>query len=106
MRGLTVEHVMPQDLTDEWREALGPDATSIHARLLHTLGNLTLTGYNPELSNRPFSEKRRFFKVSNLAMNREIAEEIEWGPEQVRIRADRLATRAVEIWPGPLEPTT
>ena len=105
LRGLTVEHVMPQDLTDEWRDALGPDAHEIHARLLHTLGNLTLTGYNPELSNRPFNEKRRLFLDSNLAMNREIAEDVEWGPEQIRSRAERMAARAIEIWPGPLERT-
>ena len=103
LRGLTVEHVMPQDLTDEWREALGPDAESIHGILLHTLGNLTLTGYNPELSNRPFNEKRGFFQGSNLAMNREIGEEVEWGPEQIRSRAERLAVRAIAIWPGPAE---
>ena len=103
LRGLTVEHVMPQELTDEWRDALGPDANAIHTGLLHTLGNLTLTGYNPELSNRSFSEKRRLFKDSNLAMNREIAEEAEWGPEQIRSRAERLATRAIKIWPGPVE---
>ena len=105
LRGLTVEHVMPQELTDEWRDALGPDANAIHTGLLHTLGNLTLTGYNPELSNRPFSEKRRLFKNSNLAMNREIAEEAEWGPEQIRSRAERLAARAIKIWPGPVERT-
>jgi hypothetical protein len=105
LRGLTVEHIMPQDLTDEWRATLGPDANAIHARLLHTLGNLTLTGYNPELSNRPFSEKRRLFQDSNLAMNRNIAEEAEWGPEQIRSRAERLAARAIELWPGPVERT-
>ena len=102
LRRLTVEHVMPQDLTDDWREALGPDADAIHASLLHTLGNLTLTGYNPELSNSPFSEKRSLLQDSNLAMNREIAEEAEWGPEQILSRAKRLAERAIEIWPGPV----
>ena len=71
---------------------------------MHTLGNLTLTGYNPELSNRPFNEKRRLFQSSNLAMNREIADETEWGPEQIRSRAERLAARAKAIWPGPVEP--
>ena len=84
---------------------LRPDPSAIHARLLHTLGNLTITGYNPELSNRPFSEKRRLFQDSNLAMNKEIAEEVEWGPERIRSRAERLAARAIEIWPGPLERT-
>ncbi len=101
LRGLTVEHIMPQELTDDWRDALGLGANEIHTRLLHTLGNLTLTGYNPELSNRSFNDKRRLFLDSNLAMNREIAEEVEWGPEQIRARAERLAAKAIEIWPGP-----
>ncbi len=103
LRGLTVEHVMPQTLTNAWRNALGPEANTIHARLLHTLGNLTLTGYNPELSTRPFSEKRRLFGNSNLEMNKEIAGDSEWGPEQIRSRAERLAARAVKIWPGPVK---
>ena len=106
LRGLTVEHVMPQALTEDWRDALGPEADAIHRDLLHTLGNLTLTGYNPELSNRPFSEKRGMFQDSNLTMNKEIAEEAEWGPEQILSRAERLATRAIEIWPGPVERTS
>ena len=105
LRGLTVEHIMPQAMSDEWREALGPDANAVHTRLLHTLGNLTLTGYNPELSNRPFSVKRGLFQDSNLAMNRVIGDEVEWGPEQIRSRAGRLAARAVKIWPGPLKRT-
>ncbi|MCY4455029.1 MAG: DUF262 domain-containing protein [Chloroflexi bacterium] len=103
LRGLTVEHVMPQGLTAEWRDALGPDADAIHSRFLHTLGNLTLTGYNPELSNSPFSEKRRRLAESNLALNREIADEAEWGPEQIVDRAERLAERALRIWQGPVE---
>ena len=103
LRGLTVEHVMPQTLTNAWRNALGPDWSSIHAHLLHTLGNLTLTGYNPELSTRPFSEKRRLFRNSNLEMNKEIADDTEWGPEQIRSRAERLAARAIKIWLGPVK---
>lgn len=103
LRDLTVEHVMPQELTDEWRDTLGPDANTIHASFLHTLGNLTLTGYNPELSNRSFREKRRLFQDSHLAMNKEIAEEAEWGPEQIRSRAERLTAQAIKMWPGPVE---
>ena len=105
LRGLTVEHVMPQKLTAVWRDTLGPDADAIHTNLLHTIGNLTLTGYNPEMSNLSFREKRLRFQDSNLGMNREIAEEGEWGPEQIRSRAERLAARAIKIWPGPVERT-
>lgn len=107
LRGLTVEHVMPQNLNGEWREALGSEnADAIHRQLVHTLGNLTLTGYNPELSDRPFRDKRTYLADSNIAMNRDIAEEADWGPEQIRARAERLAERAIEIWPGPSEATS
>ena len=105
LKGLTVEHVMPQELTDEWRGALGPEADSIHSKLVHTLGNLTLTGYNPEMSNRPFASKRHTFQNSSLSMNKEIGTETEWGPEQITSRVHQLANRAIEIWPGPMKAT-
>ena len=105
LAGLTVEHVMPQDLTDAWRETLGADADGVHDRLLHTLGNLTLTGYNPELSNRPFIEKRAFFAESHLAMNREIAPVTSWTADDIRARSDRLADRAILRWRGPNRPS-
>lgn len=101
LSSLTIEHVMPQTLSPEWREALGEHAEAVHARLLHVLGNLTLTGYNPELSNSPFATKRRMFTESNLVMNREIAEESQWTAVQIEVRGHRLAERARKIWPGP-----
>ena len=54
---------MPQTLTPEWVQELGDDAPEHHARLLHTLGNLTLTGYNPDLSNRLYVEKRELLQL-------------------------------------------
>jgi len=57
----TIEHVMPQTLTEERREMLGPNAADVHERWLDVLGNLTLTGYNSELSNSPFAKRRRFW---------------------------------------------
>lgn len=98
--GLTVEHVMPQSLTPEWREALGERADEIHRQFLHTLGNLTLTGYNSPLSNDPFASKRKTFARSPLAMNREIATESTWSATQILERADRLGEKALSIWPG------
>jgi uncharacterized protein with ParB-like and HNH nuclease domain len=71
----TIEHIMPQkeDLTPEWQEALGPDWKRIHETKLHTLGNLTLTGYNSEYGKKPFVEKREMkggFKESPLKLNK------------------------------------
>jgi len=56
----TIEHIMPQNenLSAAWQEELGPSWKEIQARYLHTIGNLTLTGFNSELGDRPFSEKR------------------------------------------------
>ena len=98
---LNIEHVMPQTLTEEWREVLGEDAEEIHAKMVHLLGNLTLTGYNPELSNKPFSIKREMLAQSNVEMNKELALQSEWTAEEISERGRRLAERALEIWQGP-----
>lgn len=99
--GLSIEHVMPQTLTPEWKTELGPTADEVHNQHLHVLGNLTLTGYNPELSNSAFQNKRKLLAESNLQMNREIAYETEWTAKQIEERGRRLADRAIQIWPGP-----
>lgn len=104
----TIEHVLPQTLTPEWEQALRPFETedesveSIHQTHLHTIGNLTLTGYNSELSNSPFEKKRDELARSGLRMNQEIATEDTWGPRQIRSRADRLAAIIAEQWPAPI----
>lgn len=105
---LAIEHVMPQTLTQEWREDLVPlldgseSPDAVHTELLHTLGNLTLTGYNSPLSNKPYSTKRDLLLQSGLSMNREIAQQANWGPAQIKARAQALATRITSIWPGPV----
>jgi len=98
---LNIEHVMPQALSEEWAAVLGDNAFEIHAETVHLLGNLTLTGYNPELSNKPFPEKREKLAQSNVEMSKEIAQEVEWTITQIEERSRRLAERALEIWPGP-----
>jgi Protein of unknown function (DUF1524) len=101
LEGLEIEHVMPQTLTDAWRELLGENADDVHSHWLHTPGNLTLTGYNPELSNGPWPEKRARYKMSNLVMTRELAHLDAFGSDVIRNRATELAQRAIAIWPGP-----
>lgn len=102
LNSLTIEHIMPQTLTEDWEAELGDDAREVHARFVHVLGNLTLTGYNPELSNRPFSKKRDLLAASSLRMNQRIAQEPEWTARQIEQRARELAERALRIWPGPI----
>lgn len=105
---VSIEHVLPQTMTDEWRAVLaeeiadGRAVDEVHASVVHTLGNLTLTGYNQHLSNRPFTEKRRLLADSGLAMNHAIASSARWGEAQILDRAADLAERAINLWPGPL----
>lgn len=98
---LQIEHVIPQTLTDDWRATLGDGADETHARLLHTLGNLTLTGYNPDISNAPWPDKQAFYAASNVSMTRELADLDTFDEQTLVTRAESLADRALELWPGP-----
>ena len=82
----TIEHIMPQNdvLSAHWKRDLGPDWKDIQKKWLHTLGNLTLTGYNPELSDRPFTDKRDMkggFADSPLRMNQGLGKLDSWTEE-------------------------
>jgi uncharacterized protein with ParB-like and HNH nuclease domain/predicted transport protein len=99
----TIEHILPQneDLGTEWRAALGPDWQEIQAKYLHSLGNLTLTGYNSEYSDRPFSQKRDItggFRESPLRLNRGLGLLDSWNETTIQDRAKRLAGEALGIW--------
>jgi hypothetical protein len=96
---LTIEHVMPQQLTGEWQSNLGEDWEAIHELLLHTLGNLTLTGYNSPLSNDPFAQKRQILLNSHLELNRGFESLSEWDETTIRKRAEVLAERSCRVWP-------
>lgn len=99
----TIEHIMPQNISDEWKEALGEDCDSIHDRYLHTLGNLTLTGYNSEYGDKSFLEKRDMqggFKESPLKLNAGLGELEEWNERTIVARAEKLAEEACEVWVG------
>jgi len=102
----SIEHIMPQNenLSRVWQEALGPRWQEVHVRLLHTLGNLTLTGYNPEYSDKPFADKRDMtggFKESPLRLNQGLGKLDTWNESEIEARAARLAAQAVRIWARP-----
>lgn len=101
---LTIEHVMPQTLTDWWKGHLGDDWEEDHGQLLHTLGNLTLTSYNPELSNRTYPEKRGLLAKSHVELNRYFADVEHWNEGEIQRRADALTDLALTVWPyfGPV----
>lgn len=101
LKALTIEHIMPQTLTDAWAGDLGEGARDVHRNLVHTLGNLTLTGYNPELSNERYSVKRELLRDSNLQVNRDIAREEKWRADEIQKRSGTLADRCIDVWEGP-----
>jgi uncharacterized protein with ParB-like and HNH nuclease domain/predicted transport protein len=101
----TIEHVLPQNpnLSVEWQKELGSDWRAIQERYLHTLGNLSLTGYNSEYSDRPFSEKKSMaggFAESPLRLNALIGKAEKWDESEIVNRAKSLALEAKEIWPS------
>ncbi|HVC22726.1 MAG TPA: DUF262 and DUF1524 domain-containing protein, partial [Candidatus Dormibacteraeota bacterium] len=102
----TIEHIMPQNenLSPQWRADLGLDWERVYKMYLHTLGNLTLTGYNSEYSDRSFIEKRDMtggFAQSPLRLNEGLGQIESWNESAIRQRANRLSAIASEVWPEP-----
>ncbi len=100
-KNLNIEHIMPQSLTKEWKIMLGENYTNLHKSWVHTLGNLTLTGYNSELSNKSFKEKfAHLQQSSNLALNKYYQQKKIniWNEESIKNRAEYLADIAIKIW--------
>ncbi|GAA7224363.1 hypothetical protein HpBGD77_06960 [Helicobacter pylori] len=99
----TIEHIMPQKLTPEWERDLGENFQAIHDKYLHTIGNLTLTGYNQEYSNNSFQKKRdmeKGFKQSPLRLNQSLKDG-SFGEKEIKKRANDLADLALKIWTYP-----
>jgi uncharacterized protein with ParB-like and HNH nuclease domain len=99
--GLQVEHIMPRTISDEWKTELGEEWELIHRKYVDTLGNLTLTGYNPEYSNRTFTEKRdmeRGFRDSALSINRNLAKLNHWRKDEIEARGNELADIVLKVW--------
>ncbi|VVT33604.1 conserved hypothetical protein [Roseovarius sp. EC-HK134] len=102
----TIEHILPQNenLSREWREALGDGWAAVQEKWLHTLGNLTLTGYNSEYSDKPFTVKRDMeggFKESPLRVNQGLGQLDTWNEVEIKARADRMARHAAGVWTSP-----
>lgn len=95
---ITIEHIIPQKLTPSWQIALGSRFNEVYSKYLHTIGNLTLTGYNPELSNKSFAEKKDIYEDSNFCITRMVLEYNQWNENSVKNRAERLYKMAEKIW--------
>ncbi len=95
---LSIEHIMPQSLNETWKTNLGENWAITHEFLLHTLGNLTLTAYNPELSNDIFIQKKEHFKNSHLELNKYFHSITSWTKQDIEQRSLYLADIALKIW--------
>ncbi len=99
---LTIEHIMPQTLSDEWKTMLGDNWELTYSKYLHTVGNLTLTAYNSDYSNSPFKKKKNLqdkgFIYSKLSLNDYVRKCDKWGEEEITERAKLLYEKAEKIW--------
>ena len=101
---LTIEHIMPQTLSSAWKQALGDNWEDIQNKWLHTISNLTLSGYNYNYSNKSFQEKKTMengFLQSGLRLNHYIAQFDNWGETELEKRKNKLSEMALNIWAYP-----
>ena len=106
----TIEHIMPQnkDLSQGWRNELGDNWIETHDKYLHTIGNLTLTGYNSELSDKEFLEKQNIeggFAESPIRLNSSLATLEHWNKEEILKRANSIIDKASDVWKFPYLPS-
>lgn len=101
----TIEHIMPQTLNETWQIQLGSRWEDVHDNYLNCLGNLTLTAYNVEMSNRTFEEKlvmKDGFKDDRLYLNKSVSKYNHWNEDTIRERTDLLVDRCLNIWKYPV----
>lgn len=95
---LSIEHIMPQTLNEWWRNHID-DSEVIHEIYLHTIGNLTLTGYNSDMSNYDFPTKKEILIQSHLELNRYFQLITKWDEDEIKNRGEQIAKMAIQIWP-------
>lgn len=99
---LTIEHIMPQTITTDWKKMLGDNWLEVSQKYMDTIGNLTLSAYNSDYSNFEFNKKKTIpekgFMYSKLFLNEFIKEKDEWKEKDILERANLLANNALKIW--------
>ena len=103
-KSVTIEHIMPQTLSEKWKKALGSEWERIHRQYLHTMANLTLTGYNSQYSNLTFAEKRdmeKGFKDSAFRLNNDAKNCGQWTEKELKLRQQALLQVFMKLWPMP-----
>jgi len=104
---IQVEHVLPQTISNNaagrsWKAMLGENWEEMQEKYIHTLGNLTLTGYNPDLSNSSFDKKKELLQESHLELNKHFTELQAWNADTIVARSKKLAEEIIRLWPRPV----
>ncbi len=103
---ITIEHIFPQNPDPKWKIELGnADYNFIKENYLNTIGNLTLSGNNGKLGNKPFKEKRDLenvgYKDSRLWLNKYLSITEKWDKVEIERRFDLISERFLKIWEIP-----
>lgn len=100
---ITIEHIMPQTLSDSWKAELGENAEEIHKKYLHNIGNLILTEFNSEIGNKTFSDKKKKLETSSMNYRLEILKNDKWNEESIKKHQDYMIKCFLETFPLPDE---
>lgn len=98
---LSIEHIMPQKLSEYWQQKLGNGFEKVHEKFVHNLGNLTLTGYNSELGQKTFEEKKQLILDKNshiVVLNKDVLSQNSWGEKEIKLRAERLSAILLKLF--------
>ena len=107
----TIEHILPQGpgLPKDWISMLGgsEQATAVQQQHVHRLGNLTITGYNSTLSNRPFNSKKnrkdskgKYVGFKNgFVLNDDVVSATKWTSVEINERTEKLAKQVLKLFP-------
>ncbi len=107
---ITIEHIFPQNPDPKWKIELGADEYNlIKENYLNTIGNLTLSGNNGKLGNKPFLDKKvmnldgkeQGYSFSRLWLNRDLKEKMKWDKAEIEKRANLISERFIKVWEIP-----
>ena len=107
----TIEHIMPQNLSKAWKQNLGSEYKQVHEKYLHTIGNLTLTGYNSEYQNKCFVDKLDCkdkqgnnigYRHTPIKISHSLNKYNQWGEKEILARTNQLVNKLIEIWEYPI----
>ena len=102
-KDITIEHIMPQTLSDSWKEELGENYDEIHKNYLHNIGNLILTEFNSEIGNKPFKEKKIKLESSSLKYRLDIIDNNIWNENSIKAHQATMIKRFLATFPLPEE---